>query len=455
MTPTGRAEASGAAVLRRNRLRSLAGRSGWKVRLLVTVGCWWVFAGLVWWRAVAQPGGPWTPTTSSAPYRFALLQLLLLVPWALTLHALRDQRRIAAAAVFVAWGAVALPLLLAPPMQSHDVFQYAVYGHMQSGHDLNPFVTSPASGDGTWLGFASWPSTTAVYGPLWLMVVDVLAGWAGGSVVAAVLMIKVLTVILLGLAGWGLLSLRADPVAGVAEGSAATVAFLLLNPLVVTAVVLGGHLDAVLVAAFVAAMVADQRRRPLLSVACLVAACLVKVYAAPVLAVYLLALWRRGNRRKAVAGGAIAVVASVVAYAPYWASAATFQALIDAGGMADHSLAGVLGLHLVGLVLPLAVGIVLVFHPVTVTRTWWAAAVLLGSFFLATSWFLPWYLVGLVALVAPLTDERLRRAVAVATGTSFIGLPPGWLALQTALRYLPVWVAWRWPVRTVRVDSNR
>ncbi|HVQ86842.1 MAG TPA: hypothetical protein VMT88_01560 [Actinomycetes bacterium] len=427
-------------------------RWSWRTLLVATVGLWWLYAFVDWWQAVNQPGGVWTATTPSDPYHLASAQLLMLVPWALTIRTLRSASGGVSKFVVGAWALVAMPLLLSPPTQSHDVMQYVVYGHLQSGPDLNPYLTSPAAAGDNWLGIASWPDTRAVYGPLWLLALDFLVGLAGTHLVLAILLVKFLAVALVGVAAFALLRLRADDSVGITAGGPATLAFLLLNPLVVTSVALGGHLDAALAAAFLLAMLADQRRRPIVALVLLLAACLVKAYAVLVLGIYLVALWRRGERKSVMLGLAISVIVTVIAYAPYWAGAATLLPLRDSAGMHDPTLFTVTGLRALAPLIVLTVAVVLVFHRITPRQPWFAAAILLGTFMFVSGWFLPWYLVGLVALVAPLTDKRIRRAVAVGTGTSFILLPTQWLAVQTLARYAPVVLAWNLP--TGRVSAS-
>ena len=267
-------------------------------------------------------------------------------------------------------------------------------------------------------------------------------------------------------AGAGLAQLRNDRLHGlVADPTGYLIAFL-LNPLVLTAGVLGAHADVTLAAAFAWAMVLDQRRRPFWALLVLGVVSLVKAYAVVALLAYAVVVWRRGQHRPLVAGGVAVVALGVLTSWPYWQGLATLRPLLSTGDHASASLAGlvqnvlgsVLGhlgvasptttAHLVvraaSVVALAGLAVWVLAQPRSRREPWWVSAVLLGGFFVASPWFLPWYLLGLLVLVIPLTHPALRRAVVAATASMVVVLPLAHDLGQTLARYLPPLVAARW-----------
>src|SRR5690606_26591995 len=79
--------------------------------------------------------------------------------------------------------ALALPLLIAYPINATDIFGYVIRGRIASAYGDNPFV-SPASafiGDPFMPLVAEWADQTTPYGPLWESVAAVLTTVSGDS----------------------------------------------------------------------------------------------------------------------------------------------------------------------------------------------------------------------------------------------------------------------------------
>jgi len=453
-------------------------RAGWSGRgaLPAFVACAVLFDVAVWWQALAQEDGAFSPESTSQPYRDVVWVLVLFVPYVWLLWAHRHGATVSRPTVWAIFAVVAAPLVLAPPVQSHDVFEYLVYGHMQVSHGLNPYVVSPDVMPGDpWVAWASWQHAPSVYGPVWTLLVAFIVGLAGPHPVGALLMVKVVTAAAVVVAGVGLTRVRPDRTVGLTDGSAEgstdgstdhLLAFL-LNPLVLTAGVLGAHADVALAAGFAWAMVLDQRRRPVWAMVLLAAVTLVKAYAGIVLLSYVYVLWRRRMRREIVTGGLIALAVGIATYWPYWQGLETLHPLLSTGNLASSSLVGVvqnflswvlaaagvgaasavasIAVRVIGLLVLVVTATWVLTRPRARHEPWWIATVLLGTFFLLSPWFLPWYLLGLLALAIPLTHPVLRRCVIVATASMLVVLPIAHDLGQTIVRYLPPLLAARWP----------
>ncbi|MFY1671109.1 polyprenol phosphomannose-dependent alpha 1,6 mannosyltransferase MptB [Plantactinospora sp. WMMB334] len=177
--------------------------TGW----VVGVGLWLLGAGgliAVWWRlrAVAAPG------------------------WLLVTGAL--------------W---ALPLLLAPPLGSTDVYAYACQGQTVAA-GLDPYAVGPDALPCRWLESVPpmWRDAPAPYGPLWLLVAGLVAKLSGGNLPLAVTLLRLVAVagLLLGAAAGARLARHCG-------GNPARVVWLgAIGPLPLVHVVSGAHNDALL-----------------------------------------------------------------------------------------------------------------------------------------------------------------------------------------------------------------
>src|SRR2546425_5264950 len=219
----------------------------------------------------------------------------IFVPYALMLRAVRRGREISLKAVVAGAAIVAVPLLIAPPQLSQDLYEYLFYAKMLLVHAANPYTVPPhVFAFDPWYRFARWPDSLYTYGPAWLLATEGVVAVSARHLTAAMLLAKSLTLALGAATVWGLV--RA--VGGQGGSDSARVPFAVaafaLNPLVVSTVALGGHADAALAACFVWAVWADRRRgNPWMATVLLTLASLVKAYAAPVLLAYLIGRWRK------------------------------------------------------------------------------------------------------------------------------------------------------------------
>ncbi|HZU61282.1 MAG TPA: polyprenol phosphomannose-dependent alpha 1,6 mannosyltransferase MptB [Solirubrobacteraceae bacterium] len=188
-----------------------------------------------------------------------------------------------------------LPLVLAAPVFSRDVYSYFAQGTMLH-LGLNPYQHPPTIlgqvGHARVLNAVDpfWQHTTAPYGPLFLDVVGVISGLVGSAVVLGAQLVK-----LLGLAGLVLLAVCVPRLARV-HGTDVTRATWLatLNPLVLLALVLPGHNDLLMVGLMVAGVTLAAEDRPLLGVVICALAATIK---APALAavIFIAVTWARSG----------------------------------------------------------------------------------------------------------------------------------------------------------------
>ncbi|HEX2031658.1 MAG TPA: glycosyltransferase 87 family protein [Actinomycetota bacterium] len=425
-------------------------------------------------RPLLDAAPPYRPRPEGSPFAYWYLEAAAFVPYWLALAWPRTARLPATGVVLGGAAVLYLLLIPAPAQQSQDVYQYLVYGKMAAA-GINPYTTAPAVTGDPWLAFGLWDDAPTVYGPLWTLLSAGAVRVAEGSLLGAFLTVKSVTAAL----AVATAALLARSTSGT-EGRAANVAAFAFayNPLVVLSVGLGAHADVAVAAAVAGAVLAERRRRDVVATVLVTAAALIKVYAAVALIAWLIALaWRRGAGR-AMGHAAVAAAALITAYAPFWAGAATLSGISRVRGLASASLAGTIIRAITGLPNDAAAGastagsvvrvlgsvvlaaavLMVARSPTTAPHPWRAAALLFGVYVLVTPWYLPWHLLGGLALAAAVSDDRVSWALWVFAGTSLIvasgatllpaGLAVIGLTVQTALRYGPPVAAYAaWPKR--------
>lgn len=357
-------------------------------------------------------------------------------------------------------GAWMLPLALAPPLFSRDVYSYLAQGtilHL----GLNPYHTAPhalaALHDRHVLDAVStfWRRTTAPYGPLFLELISLIVGITGSHLIAGVLLTRVIDIIGLALLAEFL------PRLARAHGTDARRALwlVLLNPLTAFELILAGHNDVLMIGMLAAGVAVALEGRPLLGIAVCALAATVKL---PALAgaLFIGVAWARAERdplarlRFAAGGGVVAIgtllivtVASGVGAA--WVSTSLFStpakvhlAITPATGI-GYTVAWLLrglgvasrgrGLEnafgVIAFALTAAAGGAALCRVRIVSLTW-----LLGGFLLIAAaggpaaW--PWYFSWGLVLVAALPGPQTSLAAATACVLSvFLVKPDGILAL--------------------------
>jgi alpha-1,6-mannosyltransferase len=140
----------------------------------------------------------------------------------------------------------ALPLLIAPPMYSKDVYSYLAQSEIAL-LGLDPYRVGPATGLGLDHVFtlsvpSLWRETPAPYGPLFLWIGQTISGVTGENIVAAVLCHRLVVLVGVGLIVWA--TPRLAHRCGVAEVSALWLGPC--NPLLFMHLVAGIHNEALM-----------------------------------------------------------------------------------------------------------------------------------------------------------------------------------------------------------------
>ncbi len=379
-------------------------------------------------------------------------------------------RRLTRRQLYTTIGLWALPLSLAPPMFSKDVYSYLAQSEI-AARGLDPYQLGPAQALGVDNLLTStvptiWRDTPAPYGPLFLWLGRGIARIAGDDVILAIFLHRLLALAGLGMLVWALPRLARR--CGVSSVSALWLG--VLNPLVLFHLVSGIHNEALMIglvsAGFEVALRGIDAARPLAGlplvqllagsglVVCSAAVKLPTIIALGFLGMALARRWGGGPGALLRAAGLLAVVAVVVLVAlsegsglgygwtqtlgtantvRSWLSLSTLAGLVGgtagvALGLGDHTTGllvltrglGALGAVAVGVRMLLAVHAGRV-HPFGGLGITLAGIVLL--FPVVHPWYLLWAAIPLAAWAsAPLYR---RGAVVVSAAVSMVVLPSG------------------------------
>ncbi|HEY5274242.1 MAG TPA: polyprenol phosphomannose-dependent alpha 1,6 mannosyltransferase MptB [Acidimicrobiales bacterium] len=214
-------------------------------------------------------------TTSNAAFFGVILVYLgtgvMLASWFELLRTLKrhpDIRVKRLVPIFIGW---CVPVVLMPPIFSHDVYVYAAQGQMvDSG--INPYLHGPQSlGGGAFLALVDpiWKRSISSYGPVW----ERLSGWVVATsrhdVLASIVGFRLIALLGVVMIAWGVAELSRS------SGRSGSVAFALaaLNPLTLLILFGSSHNDALMVGLLILGCVATRRDHPFLGlVVCAIAA---------------------------------------------------------------------------------------------------------------------------------------------------------------------------------------
>jgi alpha-1,6-mannosyltransferase len=285
-----------------------------------------------------------------------------------------------------------LPLLVAPPLFSRDVYAYAGQGNLILNH-IDPYTYGPGDYSPTdkWALRVDgvWRFQPSPYGPVWLWLASRIVLLSQDHMVPALIMLRLLAVAGLMLIAWGLPRLaRAH---GVPPQRALWLG--LANPFVLIHGVGGAHNDALMIGLLIAGLavagVDPSRRRLVIAAALIATAALVKLPAVAALGFLpmLRPTWR-GRISAAFLAGFTALASGVVLT---WATGLGYGWLhtLDAGSARLSIWSPTTGIGVAMGQLLRAMG--LVDTPETVVRVVLAVALALG---------------GIVALVLLLRSHR-------------------------------------------------
>ena len=416
---------------------------------------------------------------SREPWRGILFYAALVALFGLYLAAYRQVARRGDAgrrdALAIGLWAALFCLLLIPvqPVTSSDLYGYVFQGRIAALLGENPFVHlyQDFAHDPFYflVTFPHLPASTG-YGPLWIALAAALGRLAGDGLLWNLFLFKVLA------AGLHLFSsLLVYAILGrLGPGRRlAGTLFYAWNPVLLYELVGSGHNDAILAALVLCGFFLLSRDRGVWAIPCLVAAALVKPVAVlwlPPAALWLLARapGARTRLQAAVAMSTLALLAAVVAYAPFWEGMRTFGGLLAQSDIHGNSLPSLL-IHLGRALWPgagtgagsaVVQGVkgltVVLFAPFYLWQLWhaWRSGregrldglvriafdlILFYLFFVGLQ-FWPWYLTWLMVPAALLcnADARLRHPLVL--GLCFLApllyFPFGWSWAST---HLPGW----------------
>jgi alpha-1,6-mannosyltransferase len=151
----------------------------------------------------------------------------------------------------------AVPLLIAPPLFSRDVYTYSAQGEMMS-HHINPYLYGPeVLGTTSFNEMADtvWSGTESPYGPTFLSVDGLLDQASGHQILPDLVLLRLLEVAGLGLAVAATptlaRALKHDPAHAVLIGAG--------SPLVLLSLIGGAHNDALMVGLLMAGLAVAKR----------------------------------------------------------------------------------------------------------------------------------------------------------------------------------------------------
>jgi hypothetical protein len=321
-----------------------------------------------------------------------------------------SMRTIAAAVV-----ALNLVLLMSPPLQLNDVFNYIGYARLGSLHGLNPYthVIQNEAFDPVFR-LTSWWNLSSPYGPLFTALSYPLA-WL--PLPAAYWVLKLVTIAL----SLGFLWCVARTARLLGRDPRPAVLFVAANPIYLFYELGGFHNDLFMLLPSTAAVALLLARRDHAAGAALVVAVAVK-FTVVVLLPFLLIAARPPDRRLRVLTGALAAAIPLALMSVALFGLSLPNLGVQSGLITGLSLPNLLGLaagtggatHAVMRVVN--VGVVLVVLAGLRRRDWvaaagWAQLALVASM----AWLMPWYIVWVLPLAAVAGSARLRRGAVAFT----------------------------------------
>jgi hypothetical protein len=348
------------------------------------------------------------PNSTVVGYTLSALILGMLAAYAVALAAVRTLSMRMIAACIVALHAI---LLLAPPFQLTDMFNYLGYARLGGLHGLNPYthVIGQEMHDPVY-HLATWDNLHSPYGELFTALSYPLA-WLPLPV--AYWIVKVFTVLL----SLGFVAIVCDCARRLGRDPRYAAVLVALNPIYLVYAVGGFHNDFFMLVPSTAAIALLLARRDRSAGAALMLAVAVK-FTAVLLLPFLLVAARGSRRRRDVILGAGLTAIPLVAMSlvlfglslPNLSQQGSlltpfsfpnlFGFLIGVGG----GTSGILRLADVALIA--AIVLLVRRRGDWLTHAGWATLALIGSL----AWLMPWYVIWLLPLAALGSSPRLRRA---------------------------------------------
>jgi hypothetical protein len=364
-------------------------------------------------------------------YGLSAVVLAMMVAYGI---ALASVRMLSTRTIVVAVVALHAVMLLSPPLELTDLFNYLGYARLGALHHLNPYthVIAAARHDPVY-GLASWHNLRSPYGPAFTLLTYPLALV---PLPVAYWIVKTATV----LASLAFVALVWRCARQLGRDPRFAVLFVAANPIFLIYWLGGFHNDAFMLVPAMAAISLVLDRRDRSAGAVLMLAVAVKFTAVLLLPFLLVAV--RSTRRRAWLLAGMAVAAVPVAAATFAAFGATAPNLSDQSSLLTmFSVPNILGLllGLGGATSPLlrvaSVAVVIVIAVLVRRRGDWLTGAGWSTLALICSlaWLVPWYIVWLLPLAALGTSIRLRRAALAFTAFLVLTFVPATSLVMTRL----------------------
>ncbi|MBV8965471.1 MAG: alpha-(1-_6)-mannopyranosyltransferase A, partial [Mycobacteriaceae bacterium] len=210
------------------------------------------------------------------------------------------------------------PLLVSVPVFSRDTYSYLAQGALLRD-GLDPYLVGPVENPNDLLDNVSpiWTTTTAPYGPVFILVARFVTMLVGDNVVAGTMVLRLCM-----LPGLVLLIWAAPRIARhVGASGAAALWICVLNPLVIIHLMGGVHNEMLMVGLMMAGIALTMERHPVAGVAVVALGVAVKATAGLALP-FLVWVWARQlrGRRQRGAAFAIAALGSVLTFVVVFAA---------------------------------------------------------------------------------------------------------------------------------------
>jgi alpha-1,6-mannosyltransferase len=389
------------------------------------------------WEAGPLGGlfGQLAPSAGLARIGYSVLVVGMMGAYGLALLAARS---LSIRTIWVFVVGTALILVLGPPLQLNDVWNYLGYARLGALHHLNPYtVTMRAESNDPIYTFVTWPNYASPYGPLFTAITYPLAFvpipiayWLIKLGIVAVALAFVWTV------GWCARLLGRDP----------RFAILLIaaNPVYVFYAVGGFHNDFLMLLPATAAIGLLLDRRDTLSGAALMLAVAVKPTAIVLLPFLLIAARPPQRRPRVLAGflltGIPLLILSLALFGLAMPNIASQSSMMTAFSFPNLTgLALGIGGSTTMIVRLANLGLVAVVLWGLRRREWltgagWATFALIAS----VSWLMPWYVIWLLPLAALAQSRALRRTALALTLFLVIAFVPSTVTLLNAIGIRPM-----------------
>jgi hypothetical protein len=157
-------------------------------------------------------------------------------------------------------GLWSLPMIVAPPLFSRDVFSYAAQGEM-TAHHISPYLYGPYTlGGGPWVPPVDqlWGNTPAPYGPFFLFLDGTIDRIANHYELGIVVGLRLLEVFAVAMIGYGVTILAK----GLGRDPGEAFVLSAMNPLVLLTLIGGAHNDAIMTGFLVVGLGLAVQRHP-------------------------------------------------------------------------------------------------------------------------------------------------------------------------------------------------